>query len=361
MPKATYGQSDAMRTPEVASEAVKLVIKSKQSKKHWRDKAKLRREAPVLVDELVRSENLWKTKPTFRRRVIFDTCCGKERRLVTSPLKDQLKYKCLTVVLTPDFMRGIVRNTYASLPGRGMTTMARDVRRAMRSDRKGTKYWAKIDVVKCYENVDHRILLRELRRIIKDKKCLRMIFDQVDGQGPGLGVGLDLSRWLCNLYLTRFDHFLKEVLRIPHCYRYMDDVLLMSGNRRKLRAAIREIEGYLGRMLGLRIHAGVQIHNVAKKPPIVIGRKFMRRGGRAVITPKRRNINKLRRAFGLAAKGPMFLWLARRIIAYNGMMKDSACTVLKRRMRAAHYLAKAKELVARHDREKALARAPVPA
>ncbi len=361
MPHARFGQSDSMRTQEVASEAVRLIIESKSSKKHWRDKAKLRRDAPKLVDELVRSENLWKGKPTFHRRTIFDSCCGKERNLVTSPLRDQLKYKCLTIVLSPDFLKGLVRNTYASLPNRGMVSMARDVRRAMRSDRKGTKYWAKIDVVKCYANVDHRILLRELRRIIKDRKCLRMIFDQVDGQGPGLGVGLDLSRWLCNRYLARFDHFIKEKLRIPHAYRYMDDVLLMSGNRRKLRKAIQEIERYLWENLRLRIHGGVQIHNSRKKPIVVIGREFRPAGSKkrngisrkATVVPKRRNRVKLQRTFDKAAKGPMFLWLARRIIAANGILKDTATHAFKRRRRVAHYLAKAKRCVSLHDKAKA--------
>ena len=43
----------------------------------------------------------------------------------------------------------------------------------------------KLDVRKYFDNVDHNILKAKLCKIIKDKKCLRLLLSIIDSYGEG--------------------------------------------------------------------------------------------------------------------------------------------------------------------------------
>jgi RNA-directed DNA polymerase len=61
------------------------------------------------------------------------------------------------------------------------------------------------------------------------------------------------SQFFANVYLDRFDHFVKEQLKIPAYLRYVDDFGLFSHDRAQLVAARPALEDYL-RSLRLVMH-----------------------------------------------------------------------------------------------------------
>ena len=48
----------------------------------------------------------------------------------------------------------------------------------------------------------------------KDKDALKIVFDMIDSEEKGLGIGNMTSQILAVFYLNDMDHYIKEVLKI---------------------------------------------------------------------------------------------------------------------------------------------------
>ena len=76
----------------------------------------------------------------------------------------------------------------------------------------------------------------------------------------GLPIGNLTSQFWGNVYLNRFDHFVKEQLGVPGYVRYVDDFVLLGHKKEQLREWIREIIAYLGKLRLLPHPDKTQIH-----------------------------------------------------------------------------------------------------
>lgn len=131
-------------------------------------------------------------------------------------------------------------------------------------DKEWTRYCLKIDITKYYPNINHAALKRLLRKKIKDTDLLRLL-DMIIDSYPGkkwLPIWSYLSQHLANFYLSYFDHWLKEVLHIKYVIRYMDDIVILSDNKTKLRVIFRRMKKYLSKILKLKIKWNYQIFPV---------------------------------------------------------------------------------------------------
>ncbi len=120
--------------------------------------------------------------------------------------------------------------------------------------------------------MDHAVLKETIRQTIACRDTLWLLDKIIDGsnrQEPvcqvfpgddlaeaavrrvGLPIGNLTSQWFGGVYLTAFDHWVKETLRCPGYVRYVDDFLLFADDKAQLaewRAAI------VGRLLEHRLH-----------------------------------------------------------------------------------------------------------
>ena len=78
----------------------------------------------------------------------------------------------------------------------------------------GTYYILKCDISKFFSSINHDILKKKLCKRIKDKEALKIVFDIIDSEENGLGIGNMTSQILAIFYLNDFDHFVKEKLKI---------------------------------------------------------------------------------------------------------------------------------------------------
>ncbi len=108
------------------------------------------------------------------------------------------------------------------------------------------RYCLSIDIKKCYESTDKRILKRTLRRYIKDDWVLFTLDRIIDEYPrPGISIGDRLSPLFCNLMLTPLDHHIKEDLHC-HCYiRYADNLFVFGNSKKWLRKIEADIESEL--------------------------------------------------------------------------------------------------------------------
>ena len=106
----------------------------------------------------------------------------------------------------------------------------------------------KLDVRKYFDNVDHNILKAKLCKIIKDKKCLKLLFSIIDSDGDGnkqLPIGNLTSQFFANFYLSSMDHMVLDKLRPKGFARYMDDVIIFDNSKNKLFEIYKTLNDYV--------------------------------------------------------------------------------------------------------------------
>lgn len=107
----------------------------------------------------------------------------------------------------------LYRYACGSLKGRGPHFAKRTIKR-WRDEYKGKRFYvAELDIKGFYDNVDTEILKAMLRKKIRDKQYLTVLFHVIDGGAPGLPKGFYTSPWLAHFLLTPFDNYITQTLR----------------------------------------------------------------------------------------------------------------------------------------------------
>ena len=186
---------------------------------------------------------------------------GKESEIYKLPFyPDRIIHWAIMLQIEPIFMKTFTTFTNASLKDRGIHRTL-DQLDKMLLDKEGTKYCLKIDVEKFFPNINHDILKELLRKKFKDKLLLELldeIIDSVEGS-KGVPIGNYLSQYFANFYLSYFDHWLKEEKKCKYVFRYMDDIVILDGDKNFLHNLKREIDDYLEVNLNLKVKENWQV------------------------------------------------------------------------------------------------------
>ena len=158
-------------------------------------------------------------------------------------------------VLEDVFEKQFVFHTYACRKNKGSHAAARYAFKKAKSSR----FFLKLDVRKYFDNINHLFLKNQLSRIIKDDKCLSLLFSIIDGYSSsdskkdekGLPIGNLTSQFFANLYLSSFDHFVLEKLSPTGYARYMDDIVVVENSMEKLHSDFEKMSDFCGRNLAL--------------------------------------------------------------------------------------------------------------
>ena len=166
-------------------------------------------------------------------------------------------------ILEPVFVAVFTADSYSCIKGRGIHKASFNLRKALRSKTE-TIYCLKLDIKKFYPNIDHDILKKLLRKKFKDINLLWLL-DEIIDSAPGLPIGNYLSQYLANFYLTYFDHWIKEEIRIKYYFRYADDIVILHSDKKVLHRIFNLINSYLELNLKLEVKDNWQIFSVEKR------------------------------------------------------------------------------------------------
>jgi len=189
----------------------------------------------------------------------------KERMISAAPYRDRVVHHALCQVIEPIFDRTFIYDTYANRLGKGThQAIERYQYYAQRYP-----YVLKCDIRKFFASIDHQILKEKLRWKIRCKDTLWLIDSIIDASNPqephliyfpgddlfspqerkrGLPIGNLTSQFWGNVYLNRFDHFIKEELGVPGYIRYVDDFVLFATSNEELREWKRVIKEKLAEL-----------------------------------------------------------------------------------------------------------------
>ena len=203
--------------------------------------------------------NIWEPKP----RTIY--------RLPYYP--DRIAHWAIMLVMEPIWVKSFIPTTYACIKGRGIHKLVKDLKKVLRHNPEETKYCLKLDIKKFYPSINHDILKEIIRRKIKDPKMLHLLDGIIDSTS-GVPIGNYLSQFFANLYLTYFDHWLKEEIGIKYYYRYADDIVVLSENKEYLRKILILIKMYLRQVLKLEVKSNYQVFEIEERGLDFVGYVF---------------------------------------------------------------------------------------
>ena len=185
---------------------------------------------------------------------------------------DRIVHHCIVQVLQPMWTKLLIRDTYSTIPGRGIHDGVRRINKALK-DVNGTRYCLKLDVKKYYPSIDHDVLKLILQRKIKDGDVLDLLYEIIDSTN-GIPIGNYVSQWFGNVYLAYFDHFCKEQLKCKYYFRYCDDIVILDADKGRLHAILVAINDYLNNELNLTVKSNFQVFPTAVRGIDFLGYRF---------------------------------------------------------------------------------------
>lgn len=189
----------------------------------------------------------------------------KTRRIYRLPFyPDRVCQWALVSQMEPYLMRHFTADTYSALPGRGISLARKRLHSVVRRGQPESRYCLKMDISKYYPSINHDILKDQYRRIFKDADLLWLVDEIIDSTpgDTGIPIGNYLSQYSANLYLSWFDHWVKEAMHVKHYYRYMDDMVFLGSNKRELHELERVAIDYLETKLKLHVKRSHQVFPV---------------------------------------------------------------------------------------------------
>ncbi len=257
-----------------------------------------------LCDELIERRYVPRPSTCF---VIHDP---KMREVFAAEFRDRIVHHLFYNYTAALFERTFIADTYSCIKGRGTHYGIERLKHHISSVSAAYTrpcYVMKLDIRGYFMHID-RVLLREICREtlgkMRKRRCgdrlwaqlvdfefvdylLEMIINTnpLDGcrrlgdlsdwdnlpkekslfcsaEGCGLPIGNLSSQLFSNVYMNRFDQFMKRKMGCKHYGRYVDDAYVVAGDRLTLKSMIAPIREYLSKELHLELNMDkLQIHD----------------------------------------------------------------------------------------------------
>jgi hypothetical protein len=251
------------------------------------DKRRYLIELPQLVAALAHDIHRESYQPG--RMTAFAVQDPKLREILAPSFRDRLAQQWLVSAIGPTIERAWIDDCFSNRVGKGTHGAITRLQRFMRMA--GHSHYCQMDVRSFFPSIHRRILLgfwhEEMARLPHNEETLRQLDavarriilqnptyprPVVSGNlallrqipphkslfhtppGIGLPIGSLSSQFFSNVYLNPLDQFIKHQLKIRGYLRYVDDLIILGDDPRKLLEQMRRINEFLGERLQLQLH-----------------------------------------------------------------------------------------------------------
>lgn len=165
----------------------------------------------------------------------------KPRDIHKASVRDRLLHHAIYRILYFFFDKTFIADSYSCRLNKGThKAINRFLRYSYRVSKNNTKTcWVlKCDIRKFFANIDHKILIEILKEYISDEDSVKLLeniiesFSSAKEKNIGLPLGNLTSQLFVNIYMNKFDQFVKHKLKVKYYIRYADDFVILSNNKK---------------------------------------------------------------------------------------------------------------------------------
>lgn len=272
---------------------------AQKDKRHYREVIEINKNPDKWLLEL-QQMLINKEFKNGKYKVFVKKDSGKERTIYKLPFyPDRIIHWAIMQQTEHIFMNKLNHCTHSAIPKRGVHSAFKQLDNYMQKD-VDNEYCLKFDIRKFYPSIKHDLLKQMYRKMFKDKDLLWLldeIIDSIEGD-VGVPIGNYLSQYSANLFLYKFDRWLKEELKVRYLIRYMDDVVILHDDKKYLHDLLKKIRVYLREELDLELKSNYQIFISKQRGVDFVGYRhfgkyvLLRKSISKALIRKMRNINK---------------------------------------------------------------------
>lgn len=192
----------------------------------------------------------------------------KKREILSISFRDRIYQRSLNDnVIYPRMIRSFIYDNCACQKGKG-TDFAMDRLNAHLQQyyrKYGKNGWVlQCDIKGYYPNMPHKLAEEVFRKHLDSWTYNEVIkiLSRFEGE-IGYNPGSQLIQIAGISVLDEMDHFIKEILRVRHYLRYMDDFLLISNDREYLQICLENIKEYL-KERGLTLNEKTSLYRISQ-------------------------------------------------------------------------------------------------
>ena len=203
----------------------------------------------------------------------------KHRIIHKAEVKDRLVHHIVFKELYRIFNPTFIYHSYSSRDNKGTHLAVKnlsDILRKASNNYTKPVYALKCDIKKFFHSVSHQKLFEIIKNRVNDPKFLWLVWQIISSfsiiadnspqrererelkenfsEKKGLPIGNLTSQIFANIFLDKFDWFVKKQSRIKHYFRYADDFVIVDQNPEYLKRLVELIDDFLNTKLDLKLH-----------------------------------------------------------------------------------------------------------
>ena len=224
-----------------------LMLAWKKAKKGKTKKVYVIEFETNLLENLLKLQNELKFK-TYKPKPLktFILRDPKTRKISASDFRDRIVHHALYNVIEPIFDKTFIYDSYANRKDKGnlkavqrLHYFARKISRngnviGRFNDNQVKGYCLKADIKHYFFEVDHKILLRIIKKKISDDSVIWLVEQILHNnltENKGMPLGNLTSQIFANIYLNELDYFVKHKLKARYYIRYVDDFVILHPSK----------------------------------------------------------------------------------------------------------------------------------
>lgn len=186
----------------------------------------------------------------------------KPRDIHKATVRDRLLHHAIYRILYPFFDKTFIADSYSCRMNKGTHKSIKrfiDFGRKVSKNNTQTCWILKCDIRKFFANIDHEILIAIFSEYISDQNIIWLLVNIVESfssvkKEVGLPLGNLTSQLFVNIYMNKFDQFVKHKLKAKYYIRYADDFVIFSDDKRVLEKQLVQMQKFLLEELKLEMH-----------------------------------------------------------------------------------------------------------